>query len=175
MTIAETGRLLIRRFNEADAPFVLRLLNTAGWLRFIGERGVETMADARRYIIEKFAGSYATHGYGMYLVQVKETGVPIGMCGLVKRDSLEHADLGYAFLPEYGGKGYAFEAAVAVMRLATETLKLNPVLAIVTPDNKSSIALLQKLDFLFEKTITDNGEELLLFKNEGPAPKPEQS
>jgi RimJ/RimL family protein N-acetyltransferase len=175
MTIAETARLHIRWINETDAPFVLQLLNTPGWIQFIGERGVHTTEDARRYIAERFTASYAKFGWGMYLVLLKESGLPIGMCGLVKRDNLEHADLGYAFLPEYGGKGYALEAATAVMQFATETLQLRPILAIVTPGNQRSIVLLQKLDFAFQKKITDNGEELLLFKSNTDVPVTEQT
>jgi RimJ/RimL family protein N-acetyltransferase len=173
MIIAETGRLLIRPFDEADAPFVLHLLNTPGWIRFIGDRGIATPEDARKYIVEKLLNSYTTSGWGMYLVESKAGNVPVGMCGLVKRDSLQHADLGYAFLPEYNGKGYALEAAVAIMWFANKILQLNPVLAIVTPDNERSISLLQKLHFVFDKNITDNGEELLLYKHEADVLKPE--
>jgi RimJ/RimL family protein N-acetyltransferase len=164
MQITQTPRLLINHFTVADAPFVLEILNTQGWLQFIGERNVKTLEAAEQYIKEKFMGSYQKSGFGMYAVRLKETNETIGMCGLVKRDHLEHADIGYAFLPQYAGKGYALEAATAVLDYANNTLKLHPILAIVTPTNTGSIKLLEKLQFILQGTLPDNGEELLLFK-----------
>lgn len=163
MQITQTPRLLVNHFSEQDAPFVLQILNTPGWLQFIGDRNVKTVEAAEQYIKEKFMGGYQKFGFGMYAVRLRETNETIGMCGLVKRDHLEHADIGYAFMPEYGGKGYALEAAAAVLQYANNTLGLNPLLAIVTPDNVSSIKLLEKLRFVLQGTITDNGKELLLF------------
>lgn len=166
MHIAQTPRLLINHFTEADSPFVLEILNTPGWLQFIGDRNIKTPEAAQQYLKEKFMGGYAKFGFGMFAVRLKENDETIGMCGLVKRDHLQHADIGYAFLPQHAGKGYAIEAAAAVLQYANHTLKLHPILAIVTPDNNRSIKLLQKLNFVLQGTITDNDTELLLFKNE---------
>lgn len=164
MQITQTPRLLINHFTPADAPFILSILNTPGWLQFIGDRNIKTPEAAEQYTKEKLIGGYEKFGFGMYAVRLKETKETIGMCGLVKRDNLQHADLGYAFLPEFGGKGYALEAAKAVLTYANDTLKFNPILAIVTPTNYGSIKLLEKLDFVLQGNIIQNGEELLLFK-----------
>ena len=166
MIIAETDRLIIREFKEDDAAFVVELLNTPGWLKYIGDRGVRNIADAEKYIEEKFTSSYTNHGFGIYLVLLKEENIPIGMCGFVKREGLEHVDLGFAFLPDYERKGYAYESATSLLEYATRSLQLSPIIAIVTPGNKNSIALLQKLNFEFETLIKFNGEELMLYKNE---------
>jgi [ribosomal protein S5]-alanine N-acetyltransferase len=164
MQITETPRLLIDHFTEDDAPFVLRILNTPGWIQFIGDRNVRTLEAAEKYTKERFMAGYVKPGFGMYAVRLKETGATVGMCGLLKRDHLEHADIGYALLPEYGGKGYALEAAAAVLEYANNTLQLDPVLAIVTPGNTGSVKLLEKLHFVLQGTSLHNGEELLLFK-----------
>lgn len=166
MNIVITNQFNIRQFNEDDAPFVLHILNTPGWIEFIGDRRVRNLEDSRKYIIDKFVNSYTKSTIGIYLVELKDKKIAIGMCGLIKRDILEHVDIGFAFLPEYEGKGYAFEAASAIMQYATNTLHLNPILAMVIPSNKKSIALLQKLNFHFEKMIIDEGEQLMLLKNE---------
>jgi|SRR5215213_1669414 len=161
-----TPRLFLTHFTEHDAPFILRILNTPGWLQFIGDRNVKTLEVAQQYTKDKLIAGYAKFGFGMYAVKLKETQDLVGMCGLVKRDTLEHADIGYAFLPEYTGQGYALEAAAAVLKYANQTLGLHPLLAIVTPGNRSSIKLLQKLNFAFQRNIVQNGEELLLFKQQ---------
>lgn len=164
MQITQTHRLLINHFTPDDAPFILRILNTPGWLQFIGDRNVKTLEVAQQYTQDKLINGYEKFGFGMYAVRLKETNETIGMCGLVKRDHLQHVDIGYAFLPEFGGKGYALEATAAVLRYANETLTFDPILAIVTPGNLGSIKLLEKLDFALQGNIIQNGEELLLFK-----------
>lgn len=166
MQIATTERLVLRHFTEEDAPFVLRILQSAGFLQYIGDRGVKNLHDAVQYIKDKFLKPYASLGFGMYAIELKEGGIAIGMAGLVKRDHLTHADLGYALLPEYGGQGFAQEAASAVIKFTRETLQLDTLLAIVTPNNRSSIRLLEKLGFKFEKEIIQNDETLLLFKKQ---------
>jgi RimJ/RimL family protein N-acetyltransferase len=160
-----TERLLLRQFEPADAAFILTLLNTPGWLQYIGDRNVRSLEAAARYISKGPMKSYQEHGFGLLLVVEREQGQPIGMCGLLKRDSLEFPDLGFAFLPEYTGKGYAFEAASAVLRDADETLRLSAIAAITAPENESSVKLLGKLGFVFkERTLPEEGtEELLLF------------
>ena len=136
-----------------DAPFILGLLNQPSFLRFIGDKGVRNLDQARDYILKGPVDSYDRNGFGLYLAVLKAGAIPIGMCGLVKRDALEHPDLGYAFVPEYWSQGLAFEAATGVLAYAHDTLRLERILAIVSPDNESSIRLLERLGFLFDKSI----------------------
>ena len=142
--VVETPRLVLRRLEERDAAFVLNLVNDADWLKFIGDKGVRTLDDARDYLRNGPMAMYAQHGHGLYCVQSKASGEPIGMCGLIKRDTLPDVDLGYAFLPQARGGGHAYEAASATMTYARETLDLQRILAIVSPGNARSIALLEK-------------------------------
>ena len=164
VTVLETERLILRHLEEDDAPFILDLLNQPSFLRFIGDKGVRNLDQAREYMLTGPVASYAQHGYGLYLAQLRD-GTPIGMCGLVRREVLDHPDVGYAFLPEYWSQGYAFEAARAVMVYARERLKLGMILAIVSPDNESSIRLLNRLGLRFERTLRlkDEADEVSLF------------
>lgn len=159
-----TERLRLRRFDLADAPFILRLLNDAGFLRFIGDRGVRTLEDARLYLERVPLESYRAHGFGGYVVELEPRGIPIGMCGLMRKPWLPAPDLAYAFLAEHRGQGFAVEAARAVLGHAQGTLGLERVVAIVLPDNTASISLLQKLGFAAEGGVVDprDGAELLL-------------
>lgn len=165
MTILETERLILRRLSLDDAGFILELLNEPGWLRFIGDKGVRTLEDARSYILKGPVEMYARHGFGLYLTELKKDGTPVGLCGLIKRDALKDVDLGYAFLRRFWGNGYAYEAASAVMAYAKATLGLERIVAITTPDNGSSIALLEKAGFAFEGMVQlpGDGAELKLF------------
>jgi RimJ/RimL family protein N-acetyltransferase len=162
----ETNRLLIRPFVVDDAPFILDLLNTPSWLAFIGDRGVRTLVDAQEYILNGPLKSYEQYGYGSYLVRIKDTSLSIGMCGLFKRESLEHPDIGFAFLPDYAGNGYGYESAAAVMAYARDELGLSVILGITKPTNGASIRLLQKLGLHLAEPpyISLNGEENLLFR-----------
>jgi RimJ/RimL family protein N-acetyltransferase len=155
MTVLETERLILRHFNLDDAPFVLTLLNEPSFLQYIGDKKVRTIDDARQYITNGPRASYERHGFGLYRVELADSNTPIGMCGLLKRDELPDPDIGFAFLPDYWNKGFAFEAATAVLNYAREQLKLHRVLAIVNPDNDASIKLLEKLGLRFERM---NGE-----------------
>ena len=155
MTVLETERLILRHFNLDDAPFVLTLLNEPSFLQYIGDKKVRTLDDARQYITNGPRASYERHGFGLYRVELADSNTPIGMCGLLKRDELPDPDIGFAFLPDYWNKGFAFEAATAVLTHAREQLKLHRVLAIVNPDNDASIKLLEKLGLRFERM---NGE-----------------
>jgi ribosomal-protein-alanine N-acetyltransferase len=157
-----TRRLVLRRFVEDDAPFVRSLVNEPSWVRFIGDRGVRTVDDARAYLTNGPIAMYARHGFGLYLVAL-EDGTPIGMCGILKRDTLEDVDIGFALLPAYWGQGYAREAAEAVLVHAHQDFGLTRIVAITSLDNDPSIALLGKLGFQFERTIVLSGEELKLF------------
>jgi RimJ/RimL family protein N-acetyltransferase len=164
--VLETDRLVLRRLSLEDAEFILKLVNEPSWLRFIGDRGVRTIEDARDYIAKGPVSSYERHGFGLYLTELTSDGVPIGICGLIKRESLEDVDIGFAFLPAFWGKGYAYESATAVMAFAERALGLKRVVAIVSSDNYSSIKVLEKLGFQFERMIRlreDDSEEIKLF------------
>ncbi len=155
MPIFETTRLHLRHFTPDDAPFILRLLNEPSFLQHIGDKGVRDLEGAKGYLANGPMASYARHGHGLMAVALKPTGEAIGMCGLLKRDNLDHPDLGYAFLPGFWSKGYALEAARAVL----EDAKRERVLAIVSPSNAASIKLLEKLGFGFEKCAALHPDE----------------
>src|SRR5215467_2653725 len=155
MTGLQTERLVIRRLTDDDAPFILTLLNEPSFLRFIGDKQVRDLEGARQYIRNGPAASYERHGFGLCLVQLKDTLAPIGMCGLLKREDLPDPDIGFAFLPDFWNKGLAFEAATATLNDGRERLKLPRILAIVNPDNAASIKLLEKLGLKFERLKGD--------------------
>ena len=155
MLVLETERLLLRPFTTDDAPFVLTLLNEPSFLRFIGDKKVRNLEDARQYLLNGPIASYERHGLGLMLVELKDSNIPAGMCGLLKREELPDPDIGFAFIPDYWGKGFAFEAATAVMNDARERLKLNRILAIVDPVNDASIKLLERLGLSFERLKDD--------------------
>ncbi|WP_134686259.1 GNAT family N-acetyltransferase [Brevibacillus migulae] len=165
MKVLETERLILRHQSMEDAAFILELLNDPSWIRYIGDRGVRTLDDARSYILNVSQDMYARLGYGFYLTEMKDGGIPIGICGLVKRESLDDVDVGFAFLPNYWGNGYAFEAASAVMKYATSVLGFKRIAAITTEDNQASAKLLQKLGMEYEGMIrlSDAEKELRLF------------
>jgi RimJ/RimL family protein N-acetyltransferase len=164
--IATTARLRLRELDEGDAGFMVELLNQPDFLRFIGDRGVRDIGQARTYLRDGPIASYARHGMGMYVVEPREDGAPVGLCGLVVRDGLPGPDIGFAFLPQHYGKGYAFEAARATLQLARGLWALPRVLAIVSPGNARSIALLRRLGLRDAGTVTLPGkdEEILLFE-----------
>jgi RimJ/RimL family protein N-acetyltransferase len=153
MTVLETARLRIRRFTPDDAPFILALLNEPSFLRFIGDRGVRTLEDARGYIGKGPMDSYERHGFGLCLTERRADGAPIGMCGLLKRETLDDVDIGFAFTPENWGKGYGLEAARATVHYGRQVLGLKRIVAIVSPANEASLGLLGKLGFRFERMI----------------------
>ena len=166
-TILETERLRLRKFNYSDASFIVELTNSLGWLAYIGDRNIRTKEDAINYIMNGPLKSYATHGFGLSAVELKTSGELIGMCGLLKRDYLNHPDIGFAFLPDYMGQGYAFEIVSATMNYATEMLAIPTILATVLPANEKSIRLLQKIGLTFSKTFVSptDGVELLLYSS----------
>jgi [ribosomal protein S5]-alanine N-acetyltransferase len=153
MQVLETQRLILRRMDLADAPFILRLVNEPSWLKFIGDKNVHSLDDAREYIRKGPLDMYERHGFGMYLTELKPDLVPLGMCGLIKRDALPDVDIGFAFLPEFRGRGYAFEAAAAVLEHGRTAFALPRIVAITTPTNDSSIRLLEKMGMSFERII----------------------
>ncbi|WP_410982732.1 GNAT family N-acetyltransferase [Bacillus cereus] len=165
MNILETERLTLRLQTTNDAAFILELLNDPSWLQFIGDRGVRTLEDAKTYILNGSIRMYEQFGFCLFLVERKEDHVPIGICGLVKRDTLEDVDIGFAFLPQYWDKGYAYEATSAVMTYGKDTLGLNRIVAITTQDNHASAKLLKKVGLQFERLIQfpNDPEKLNLF------------
>jgi ribosomal-protein-alanine N-acetyltransferase len=162
MIVMETDRLILRWFAADDAPFILTLLNEPGWIRFIGDRGVDSIETAAAYIETKLIASYRQHGFGLYAMQLKEAETTIGMCGLVKRDGLDDVDIGFALLAAYEGRGYAKEAANATLNYARDTHKLHRLVAITNEDNISSIKLLEHIGMAFEKTIMLPGDNKVL-------------
>jgi RimJ/RimL family protein N-acetyltransferase len=161
----ETERLRLRKLNLDDAPFMVTLLNTPSWLKFIGDRGVRNTEEAEKYLQNGTMKSYETHGFGFYLMELKSDKTPIGICGLVKRDFLEHADIGFALLPEFEGKGYGYEAASATLAFAKKSLGIKNIAAITVIENTNSVHLLEKLGLAFQKKVVypETQEELLLY------------
>ena len=159
MTVLETERLSLRLLAGDDAPFILELVNDPDWLRFIGDRGVRSLDDARAYILNGPVASYAWHGFGLYLVELRDGGGPVGMCGLLRRDWLDDVDVGFAFLPRFRGMGLAHEAARATLEYGTGALGLSRIAAIVSPENAGSIRLLEKLGMSFQRMALPPGSE----------------
>lgn len=161
MIILETTRLVLRLFNSTDAAFANELLNSPGWLKHIGDRGIRNDEDAARWITERPLAAQQRDGFSFYVVTEKTSGNALGICGLVKRDALPLTDIGYAFLESAQGQGYAYEAATGVMRYAKEVLQMQELMAITSPENTASNQLLQKLGFrLQEEKILDGETEL---------------
>lgn len=165
MQIVVTERLILRTLVLDDAAFILELVNDPDWLKYIGDRGVHNLDEARGYIRKGPMDLHARYGYSLYRVELKSDGTPIGLCGLIKRDILPEVDLGFAFLARYRGRGYAREAAQATLAHARNALGLKRILAIVSPGNTPSIALLEKLGFGYEKNLLLAGgtDEVRLF------------
>ncbi len=165
MQVLETDRLVLRYFHADDVEFVVRLLNEPSFIEHIGDKGVRTAEEANQYLLDGPLDSYERFGYGLNMMELKETGEPIGMCGLVRRENLDDADIGYAFLEKHWSKGYARESAEAVLNHARETFGLGRIVAIVTPENHSSIKLLEKIGLKFQRAIrmSDDDVELKFF------------
>jgi RimJ/RimL family protein N-acetyltransferase len=168
MKALKTKRLLIEEGCLGDSSFIFKLLNCPSWVEFIGDRGVKTIEDAENYIQKSLLASYAKNGFGLYKVSLKVTKEPIGLCGFLQRDYLESVDIGFAILPAYEGKGYAFEAAKALMDYGMSTLKFKAILAITSKNNTRSQKLLNKIGLLKKETIKPSGEEteMLLYTNQ---------
>jgi RimJ/RimL family protein N-acetyltransferase len=168
MLVLETERLALYQFTTDDAAFIRELLNTPGWLRFIGNRNIQTLEDARKYIENVLLPSYQQFGFGFYQVRLQADDTAIGMCGLVKRPTLPAADIGYALLPAYTGRGYAAEAATAVAHYAFNTLGFPQLLAITEQENVRSMHLLGKIGLRFERPIRLADMDLLLYSSTSP-------
>ena len=159
-TIIETERLLLKELSMDDSAFIYKIVNTEGWLQNIGERNVHSEKDAINYLSGPFK-SYTDNNFGMWLIVEKANSSKIGLCGLINRPSLEDIDIGFALLPEFTKKGFAFEAANAAMDYAKNVLKIERVVGICNTDNLASIRLLEKLGLKIEKTITfENSKEV---------------
>src|SRR2546422_6429223 len=144
MIILETDRLVLRRLTVEDAEFIFDLLNQPSFLQFIGDKGVRTIDDARNYILTGPIASYERFGFGLYLTELKPTQTPIGICGLLKRETLDDVDVGFAFLPQYWRQGYAFESASAVMAYGRGVFALGRIVALTSPHNDASVYVLNK-------------------------------
>lgn len=159
MNILETERLTLRWITAADAPFMLKTLNEPSFIANVADRGVRTVADAENYIATKMTVSYEKFGFGFYLMELKSSGEPVGVCGLIKRETLDDVDIGYSLLEKFWGNGYALEAAVAVLDYGRNVLGLPRVVAYTATTNERSIRLLKKLGLRFEKLIDLPGYE----------------
>lgn len=171
MIVCETQRLRLRYITPEDAAFMLALLNEPDFVRNIGDRKIRTLEDARRYILDGTVTGYEKVGFGLYLVELKDTGTPIGVCGLLKREYLEDVDVGLALSARFHKNGYGYEATEAVLTYGREKLGINRIVAITAPDNQDSIKLLVRLGLRFERMIQVPGvdRETRLFVPGGPS------
>lgn len=159
--IFETKRLSIRLITEEDALFLWNLLRDPTWIKFIGDKGFTSVEEIKHYIQDGFMLMYATYGHGLYVVEEKKTGKPTGICGIVKRIGLEYPDLGFAFLYEYQGKGYGFEAAKATLTYGKDYLRIKKIIAITTRENIASARVLEKLGMVkTEEIMLPNQDKL---------------
>jgi ribosomal-protein-alanine N-acetyltransferase len=171
MIVVQTERLMLRHVAADDAAFVLRLLNEPSFLRFIGDRGVRTLDDARAYIADRFTASYERYGFGMWIVERRGVGGPLGISGIVRRDTLPGPDIGFAFLPEHWGQGYALESARAVRDHAFGPLGLRRLLAIANPNNAPSIRILEKIGMalLERRALAEGAPPVCVYAVDTPA------
>jgi RimJ/RimL family protein N-acetyltransferase len=160
-----TPRTYVRHATLADARFIVELLNDPGWIRYIGDRNIDGIDAAKRYIEERLIGAYRQLGYGLYLVERRKDGEMIGMCGLVKRDGLDGPDIGFAFLERFTGQGYGVETSRAIINHARDDLGLSRLYGITLPDNRPSIRLLEKLGLVYDRIedISGDGEACKIF------------
>ena len=157
-TILETERLRLRELSLTDAPFIMELVNDPAFIANIGDRGVRNIEDAENYLRKGPLDSYAKNGFGLWLVELKDSQTPIGMCGLLRREALPDVDVGYAFLPQFRGKGYALEAAAAATEYGFAVVGLKRIVAICVPQNVPSIRVLEKIGLRLEGEVVMPGE-----------------
>lgn len=166
-SILQTKRLYLKELNLNDGAFFMELVNSSGWLKFIGDRNIHSIEDAKKYMQEKLISSYAENGFGFYKMVLKKEGTLIGICGLIKRPHLEHVDIGFAILPKYERKGYTYEASEGVMHYAQSTLGLKTILGIVSKENHGSKRVLEKIGLKCIGTTDYEGDEgVLLYSND---------
>jgi [ribosomal protein S5]-alanine N-acetyltransferase len=172
LIVTETARLRLRWLSSADAACILELYSDPDFLANVGDRGVHSLEDAQRYIADGQALSYERYGFGLYLVELKNTRVAIGLCGLLRRDSHPDVEIGFAFLPQARRRGYALEAATATLQLGVHVLGVTRIVALTAPDNAASIHILERLGLRFERMVhfAPDGRESRLFVFECAAP-----
>jgi RimJ/RimL family protein N-acetyltransferase len=165
--ILETERLVLREFTLDDTSFIIELLNSPCWIKYIGDRNIKTKENALAYVQNGPLKSYQDNGFGLSMVEIKDDNTAIGMCGIIKRETLNNPDIGFAFLPAYNGKGYALEMASATLDFAKKTLGMPVISAITLPGNANSIRLLEKLGFRYSQQVIFPGsdEPLLLYNS----------
>jgi RimJ/RimL family protein N-acetyltransferase len=168
MIVLETERLQLSRLSYDDCEFIVELVNEPSFKRYIGDKNVKSQDDARRYLREGPIGNYEQFGYGLFLVNLRDTETPAGICGLVKREEFEDPDIGFAFLKRYRENGYASESAKAVLEYGFETLELRRIIALADPDNEPSLRLLERLGFVYEREVRmpEDNHDINLFSIE---------
>lgn len=161
----ETSRLKLRWFVSGDEDLLLAIWNDPAFIQYVGDRGIRTLEEAGEAMASGPLKLYEDHGYGPFRISLPDADQAIGLCGVFRRDNLDHPDIGFALLPEYCGKGYAYEAAAAVTAYARDDLRLPCITAIVSPDNSASIALIRKLGLNFERMIKmpNDDKEICLY------------
>ncbi len=157
MTLITTDRLVLREFDLEDASFILELVNDQGWLENIGDKNVHSIEDAEQYLLSGPIRSYQENGYGLYMVELKLTNIAVGMCGLVKRDCFKSPDVGFAFVPEYRGLGFASEAGRSVLKYAKSQLSLNRVIGVTSMNNVGSMKALEKMGMQYDSLVSMPG------------------
>jgi RimJ/RimL family protein N-acetyltransferase len=165
MKVLETERLVLRRLCVEDAAFILELVNDPAWLRYIGDKDVKSVEAARGYIARGPMAMYERVGFGLYLVELRSSGEALGLCGLIKRDTLDDVDIGFAFLPRHRSQGYAREAAAATLDFGRRILGMERIVAIASPDNEPSRRLLERIGMRLERSmrLAGDGEDVNLF------------
>jgi RimJ/RimL family protein N-acetyltransferase len=153
-TVLETPRLRLRHLSSSDAPFMLELLNDPGFIQNIGDRGVRTLGQARQYITAGPVASYEQHGFGLELVESRQTGAALGICGLLRRECHNDVEIGFAFRPAARGQNFAFESGQTILDFGFRSLGLRRIAALTAPDNGASIRVLEKLGLSFERMVS---------------------
>lgn len=162
MIIVKTNRLLLREASTDDSEFILKLINEPAWHEFISKHSIDTIEKASEYIEQKMKAMYQTLGFGLWVVEKTDDATPIGICGLLKRDSLQYIDLGFAFLADYWGQGFALEASIGCLKYASNEIKSQKILAITDPSNTRSVKLLEKAGFIYESNFSHPGSDEIL-------------
>lgn len=157
--LISSNRLHLSEFSLKDASFFFELVNDPDWIKYIGDRNIKTISDSESYLIDKIIPNYKQFGFGFYVVRLKESNLPIGMCGLIKRDWMSYVEIGYAFLNKHRGKGYAIEASIATKKYAKEEIGISKIAALTDVDNEKSGNLLNRLGLEFERLISYPGEQ----------------
>ena len=168
--IFETGRLILKATSENDSKFLFQLLNAENWIKYIGDKNINSIDDAKLYVNAKIAPQQKSHGYSVYTLIRKKDNLKIGTCGLYNRDGIEGFDIGFAVLPKYENMGYGFESSKKLINISFKEFSLDSLSAITTKDNISSIKLIEKLGFQFIKIIKlpYNEKEFQLFETINP-------